>query len=128
MIRVVKPSAPERLSLGTALTDSDCSAYEAEYVDYMAGTAKFDFQRNVYGHASVKDTLKTAQHAKCCFCEGRFDAHNHGDVEHYRPKRAVRQSRKTKASYPGYYWLVYSWENLYYSCSICNSRKSTFSR
>ena len=22
---------------------------------------------------------------------------------------------------PGYYWLVYSWTNLYWSCSVCNS-------
>ena len=41
-----------------------------------------------------------------------------GDVEHYRPKGAIG-SGKTKIR-PGYYWLAYNWNNLYYACADCN--------
>lgn len=43
-----------------------------------------------------------------------------GDVEHYRPKAAVQQSREAPVERPGYYWLCYEWENLLFSCGICN--------
>lgn len=42
------------------------------------------------------------------------------DVEHYRPKGAVRQEPGSPEQLPGYYWLAYSWENLYLCCQICN--------
>ena len=126
MIRVRKLRAPQKLESGTSLTEQDCIAYDANSADYLVGTKKFGFKRSIYGHKSVKDALKNAQRQKCCFCEGRFRAHYRGDVEHYRPKRAVKQDKNAEALYPGYYWLVYSWRNLYYSCSICNSKKSSF--
>ena len=114
MIRVTKsPTPPQKLKAGAARTEQDC-------VDYANGRRQFEFDRGIYGHAKVKDTLKSAQHDKCCFCEGRFDAYAPGDVEHYRPKGAVKQDEASKALVPGYFWLAYSWHNLYYSCLICN--------
>jgi len=118
MIRVRKPREPAKLKSGASLTEQHCTAYNA-------GTKKIEFDQTIYGHKTVKDALIKAQHGKCCFCEGRFKAHAYGDVEHYRPKGAVKQDKNAEALYPGYYWLVYSWENLYYSCTICNSRKSS---
>ena len=113
MIRVRKPRAPEKLKSGTSLTEQNCT-------DYNAGTRKFKFDKTIYGHKTVKDALIKAQHGKCCFCEGRFKAHAYGDVEHYRPKSSVRQARNAKALFPGYYWLAYSWDNLFWCCEICN--------
>jgi uncharacterized protein (TIGR02646 family) len=46
------------------------------------------------------------QHRKCAYCE-KFIETSYNDVDHYRPK--------TK-----YYWLGHSWDNLLYSCPICN--------
>ena len=125
MIRVCKPDAPAKLKAGLAFTQRDCAAYDASRADYLNGAKRFEFKHTIYGQKTVKDALKKAQHRKCCYCEGRFEAHDYGDVEHYRPKGAVKQSKNARALYPGYYWLVYSWENLYYSCRICNSRKSS---
>ena len=113
MIRVCKPDAPTRLQAGIARTAQDCT-------DYNAGRREFKFDKTIYGHQTVKDTLSKAQHDKCCFCEGRFKAHAYGDVEHYRPKSSVRQARRAKALYPGYFWLAYSWNNLFWCCQICN--------
>lgn len=120
MIRVRKPRAPAKLQSGTSLTEQNCAAFDTNSTDYLVGKKKFDFKRGIYGHKSVKDALINAQHGKCCFCEGLFKAHAYGDVEHYRPKSSVRQARKAKALYPGYFWLAYSWDNLFWSCQICN--------
>lgn len=48
-------------------------------------------------------------------------AHSH--VEHWRPANSSRQSLKEKRIKPGYYWLAYSWDNLFLSCFSCNSSK-----
>ena len=113
MIRVCKSDAPTRLKTGIVRTEQDCT-------DYNAGKRKIEFDKSIYGHKTVKNALIKAQYGKCCFCEGRIKAHAYGDVEHYRPKSSVRQARKAKALCPGYYWLAYSWDNLFWCCEICN--------
>jgi uncharacterized protein (TIGR02646 family) len=119
MILVVKPArVPSALNAGAALTAADCLAFDQYTGDYGSGRRRFNFRRTVYGGKSVKTALKQAQHDKCCFCEARFDANYQGDVEHYRPKGAVRDNGRKIL--PGYYWLAYSWSNLYYACADCN--------
>ena len=114
MIHVTKSlTPPQKLETGASRTKQD-------RVDYASGKRQFDFDRAIYGHATVKEALTAAQHEKCCFCEGRFRAYAPADVEHYRPKGAVRQDESSEALIPGYFWLAYSWHNLYYSCQICN--------
>ena len=120
MILVTKPGPPERLEVGVAHTREDC-------IDYQNGTRKFKFKNNLYGHHTVKVVLRDAQHRKCCYCEGRFDANAAADIEHYRPKGAARQDDNSPTLRPGYYWLAYSWENLYWCCQVCNrSHKKDF--
>ena len=124
MIRVSKPHAPERLARGEAHTSQDCAAYEASRAEYENGTRKFRFARNIYGHPTVREALKQAQDGKCSFCEGKqFGPFAPADVEHYRPKGSVRQNKQSKAVLPGYFWLAYSWENLYWCCQMCNRSK-----
>src|SRR5712692_7871491 len=121
MILIGKPAArPPRLSRGVARTRTNCNAFEAEPGIYIQGGQKFSFDRGIYGHSSVKRALQTAQHNKCCYCEGLFIGHAAGDVEHYRPKDGAQQDRTAGVQYPGYYWLAYDWANLYFSCEICN--------
>ena len=122
MIRVVKPgTAPKHLLLGVALTTENCAKVEAEPQLFKAGTKSLDDSNNaIYGHPSVKNRLKTAQHDKCCYCEGKFLAASPGDVEHFRPKKGAKQGPGKPVEPPGYYWLAYSWSNLYFSCEVCN--------
>jgi hypothetical protein len=69
-------------------------------------------------YRSVAANLWEQQHYKCCYCE-RFITTEFNDVEHYRPKgRAVRTPGCTKTH--GYWWLTYSWDNLIFSCNVCN--------
>lgn len=126
MIKVDKSNVPVPGILsqrGSQLTNNNCAEYDKFSNCYLSGVKKFTFERDVYGHKSVKDSLKDLQNNKCCYCEGKVTAHGFGSVEHYRPKAAVRQTRSSQREYPGYYWLAYSWDNLYFCCDVCNNKK-----
>jgi uncharacterized protein (TIGR02646 family) len=99
MIRIKKPAkAPDKLSIeGKAEIECNNQLFEK-------GASVFAFKKNIYGHKSVKDSLKAAQHQKCCFCERKEEM---GDIEHFRPKSH-------------YYWLAYDWDNLFFCCPTCN--------
>ncbi len=70
----------------------------------------------------MKAALSVAQHGKCAFCEAKITHVSYGHIEHYRPKAGYKQSKKDKLHIPGYFWLAYTWENLLFSCELCNSR------
>lgn len=65
--------------------------------------------RGVYNHRTVVDALETIFHGKCYLCEqGEL---MDPEIEHFIPHR-------------GCYALKYSWDNLFWACSRCNSIKS----
>lgn len=90
--------------------------------EYDSGECDFDFHSKIYGAASVKNALKADQHEKCAFCESKFAATGYGDVEHFRPKGGFTQNPGDRIEKPGYYWLAYEWQNLTFSCQICNQQ------
>jgi hypothetical protein len=66
---------------------------------------------------------------KCAYCEQIVTGSHPGDIEHYRPKSAVKKldwtyvTRTTagaKQQHPGYYWLRHQLSNLLFSCYDCN--------
>ena len=123
MIRVAKPDAPPQLKKGEAVTRRDCEAYEERRMDYENGRMRFQFDRRIYSHSTVREALRQAHNEKCCFCEGKsFGPFASADIEHYRPKGSVRQSEQSGKVAPGYFWLAYSWDNLYWSCQDCNRK------
>lgn len=65
-----------------------------------------DVKDTIYKASDVRGQLLRDQAYKCAYCECSL-SRQYNDVEHYRPK-----SR--------YYWLGHSWENLLYSCDLCN--------
>lgn len=69
--------------------------------------------RNVYAHDQVRMSLEQLFSGKCAYCETSLEGF---DVEHFRPKGGVAE----RPDHPGYYWLTYTWENLYPSCANCN--------
>lgn len=89
-------------------------------VDYDNGERNFSFSSRIYGHKSVKETLKQLQNHKCCFCEAKINHISHGDVEHFRPKAGYNTTRSRSLTKPGYYWLAYNFSNLFLACQICN--------
>lgn len=66
----------------------------------------------------VTDKLYDSHHGKCCYCERMRDRKREMDVEHYRPKGKVEDD----ASHTGYWWLVFEWNNLLWSCKTCNQK------
>lgn len=116
MIGITKPPAPIiLLDQGTAAARQLCA-------DHSRGVRTFDFKNSIYAAPAVKDALRVAQHRKCAFCESVFDHTGYGDVEHFRPKAGYKQREADELRQPGYYWLAYAWDNLFYSCQLCNQR------
>jgi hypothetical protein len=115
MIRIAKPKKEPAIltTKGRAKRNEHKAAYEG-------GERSFAFDAKIYGHKTVKEALIKAQHDKCFLCESKITHISHGDVEHFRPKAAYRQSAGTKLQTPGYYWLAYEWDNLFFACQICN--------
>ena len=73
-------------------------------------------------------------HGKCAYCEQIITGDQHGDIEHYRPKGAVKDADNKEVlvtmngkdrDHPGYYWLAYDWKNLLPSCVRCNQLNRT---
>jgi uncharacterized protein (TIGR02646 family) len=123
MIPIVKPAAPALLlGRGAAAAQQHRADYEAAPHEYRSGARAFDFDASLYAAAEVKDALRTAQNTKCAFCESIFAHVGYGDVEHFRPKAGHKQREADTLKRPGYYWLAYAWDNLFYSCQLCNQR------
>jgi uncharacterized protein (TIGR02646 family) len=120
----MKPAAPEVLSIdGVEQTRRDCENYNNCAADYHSGKAEFNILGKIYNADGVKQSLLAAQHDKCCYCESKFGATSYGDIEHHRPKGAVKEEPK----HLGYWWLAYVWDNLLVSCEVCNrTHKSTW--
>lgn len=118
MIRIDKPAeAPE------VLRTSGKNERRSLSNRYTRGEREFTFKSSIYGHKTVKDALIDAQHGKCAFCESKVTHVAYGDVEHFRPKKGVRQQAGDELERPGYYWLAYEWSNLLFACQLCNQRQ-----
>jgi uncharacterized protein (TIGR02646 family) len=64
--------------------------------------------------SKVRDKLNEYYYHKCAYCE---TSGGKADIEHYRPKKNVKENTNHKG---GYYWLAYEWSNLLPSCKDCN--------
>lgn len=119
MILVVKPAAPIVLT-GRGVKESVRfqDSYDKCPHDYVSGVKSFLFKRDIYAATTVKETLLSCQYKKCAFCESKIRPVHYGDVEHLRPKGGFTQN--DILCKPGYYWLAYTWENLFLACTLCN--------
>lgn len=87
--------AREKVAIGTPLTRADLDGYQ-----------------------TAREALYVAQHRKCGYCEDSMKM-PYEPVEHFRP--ALRAFRGPSLPDSGYWWLAWTWENLLFSCAICNS-------
>ncbi len=74
---------------------------------------------DLYRDPDVKAALEKLFNNKCAYCESPGFAGFPWDVEHFRPKGSVAEDK----AHAGYYWLAYTWTNLYPSCVFCNQRR-----
>lgn len=124
MIKVVKPVVIPAILLnqGRSETIENCKLYDLHKADYNSNKAKFTILSSIYNAPIIKTTLKKAQKNKCCFCE-KSQNDEFGAVEHYRPKGGYKSKRKDNLKKPGYYWQAYVWDNLFFVCGPCNTKK-----
>lgn len=73
------------------------------------------FEFKVHRQRQVRDALSQVFSGKCAYCESKL-YFGPGDVEHYRPKSPVVESK----GHEGYWWLASRWENLLLVCIDCN--------
>ncbi len=125
----------ELLNNGETETLNNCDIYNRVITnneDFDGKTFSFKAQ-GLYNKPVAKEQIMKDQHYKCCYCETKIknrkknkkyteNTFGYGVVEHFRPKAAYKQNRE-KLNYPGYYWLAYVWENLFFACEGCNGNK-----
>lgn len=85
-----------------------------QVADAVAAGEKPSFHARIWG--SLKQHLFDISDGRCAYCEARVQHVDYGDVEHYRPKSAVKED----PGHGGYYWLAYDPTNLLPSCGLCN--------
>lgn len=123
MIQLKKPLPPKNLiTKGAEQTEAHWEEWRRNSQRIRAGKGKIQIKDSLYKSKAIKEKLKTAQKGKCAFCESFFAHISYGDIEHFRPKGGWRQNANDKLSRPGYFWLAYNWDNLFYSCQLCNQR------
>src|SRR5262249_21376268 len=102
-------------------------------------TSNFNWSRpveiaDIYRRKRIKSEVYFAKdgpfRGRCAYCESYISDFQHGDMEHFRPKKAVTDENDapilvtrpdgSKCAHPGYYWLAYQWSNLLPSCITCN--------
>lgn len=90
----------------------------------LAGKLADDsFDSSIYSSNALRQLLWENQREKCCFCERKYER-KRSTVEHFRPKTAVDRGQGKEK--PGYWWLAYELNNLYFCCANCNGAKLTF--
>ena len=114
MIPVNRPLAPSALNRNadswlTKLqqTLSNPPSTEAEETEIRKWKAQIKKCQNKYQHKEIKTALETMFCGKCCYCESKVTDVAYGDIEHFYPK----------SRYPD---KTFMWENLLFSCQICN--------
>lgn len=78
--------------------------------DVATRAAPYDDSYNLPG---VRQRLRIAQRGRCAYCgSGPVEA-AHYDIEHFRPRTR-------------YWWLTWTWENLWLACKVCQSKSNDF--
>lgn len=80
----------------------------------------YTFEKEIFFHPDVKDTLEQLFHDKCAYCESPL--HGMGVLDHFRP-RAGALGLDGSLDPDHYWWLAYQWENFYLCCEKCNFNK-----
>jgi hypothetical protein len=57
-----------------------------------------------------KEALRQSTAGKCMYCESKIEHNSYAHVEHIKPKKKFPE-------------LEFSWENLGFSCQVCNTKK-----
>jgi len=76
------------------------------------------FPFKAYKADGVRTQLFKDFHDKCAYCESRYAPTSPVDIEHFRPKGRVKNTKGD-----GYWWLAMAWDNLLPACIECNRHR-----
>lgn len=94
--------------------------------DKLKSQQRFTQPFGVEFQKGLKSSLRKLFNNKCAYCESKINpAATTGDLDHFRPKSGARGYDKNFRT-EHYWWLTYEWNNLYYSCPVCNRYKATW--
>lgn len=94
---MIRLERPELSSTHKLLTDGPTAVSDMIAL-WQADPQGFKPELDDKLYKSCQVELRQMHHGKCCFCETNIDAGSYGDVEHFRPKKAVTGD----ASHGGY--------------------------
>lgn len=111
----------------------DCKKAAANLKDNWKWGQPFEID-SVYRRKSIKETVYFAKKGpfsgKCAYCESYIADFQHGDMEHFRPKKGITDENGApvfvnspggvRLEHPGYFWRAYDYRNLLPSCITCN--------
>jgi uncharacterized protein (TIGR02646 family) len=117
VIRVRRSSVKGPTALCSADAEDEQKRAAAHYWRQDNRSKEFSFK--VYQDRSVRDALEKLFRHKCAYCETRIGVSDDSEIEHWRPKGAVKED-DGRRSFPAYYWLASNWDNLLLSCLKCN--------
>lgn len=72
---------------------------------------------------TVKPILASLFNYKCWYTEAPQQGTD-VDVDHFRPKKRVRETLSTTKPHDGYWWLAFNLQNYRYSCIVANRRRT----
>jgi uncharacterized protein (TIGR02646 family) len=116
VIKVTRPRRGPAVLTSQAALDEQAAA-KAHYD--VEENLKKEFKFTVYQHRAVRDALEQLFRMKCAYCETSIGAGDESEIEHWRPKGAVKEDDGRRA-FPAYYWRAATWQNLLLSCLKCN--------
>ena len=116
MIRLIRPEPSPAVLRADSFSRREAERKISDIVQAAGVPTSKDFN-SLWTNGTVRQQLAEMHNVRCCYCERIRDATRESDIEHFRPKTEVSDARPSK---PGYWWLAYSWNNLFFACKTCN--------
>lgn len=109
MIKVERTAIPDSLKKNAAVWTNELLNQIQLKGCYSKVSSTY---KDRYKQNDVKLTLEKMYGEKCCYCEGIIGQSSYEHIEHIKPKGLER-----------FHNLSFDWENLHWSCQICNHKK-----
>lgn len=122
MITIKKGDKPDYLN-----SDRVNLAYE-KILDFYSSKdrnqKRYDFPFNKSLDKDLKPILFDRFYGKCGYCETKILDAGNGVIDRFRPHNGVRNEKEYFQDL--YWWLVYEWDNLVFSCKECSQYKANY--
>jgi len=122
MIKVDKGEEPFQLQSDIVLLANE--KLDDFYKSNNRSQKRYSFPFNTRFDSIAKPILHDRFHGKCGYCETNIETSENGIVDRFRPFNGVRDNKEYHQDL--YWWLVYDWDNLVYSCQECNQYKANY--